>query len=264
MALPIEKKSRFNDYVPVSPNLWVGIKNKWQSADHDPMLVSLSNTNDTLATFQDYDKVKNFSHTIFRGDFPQISNQYLSVFTFSNSFNDTIFRMVPPNKIVPAFIVKLGAKNKLTAQEGFTPGVDISDKVCVYDWRETSKRIYMILRKGYGKNEMQIFHAVYDKKTKDFYRLSANSISGKEEGEKQASLLMEVKRDIPGVLPYWPEDISNEGEICNMLSVRSLKNMIHSQQFLTLNLLKERTAQLENRIDNLPDEQIIILLIQEK
>ena len=238
--LSVKKKDRFDDYIPVHKNLWVGIKNKWESACEGTMLVTLSNTNDTIAIFKDYDQIKNFSHTIFRGDFPSISYLYRNILTFSNSFNDTIFRLIPPNRLVPAFIVSLGDRG-MNAREGFTPGIDISNKLYVYDWKETPKRIYLILREGYGSGTMKIFHAVYDKRTQEFYRLSSESIPLAEKKDKQENLLMEVKRDIPGVFSYWPEDISNEGEICYIISVKKLRDIIHSKQFNLLNLPKEST-----------------------
>ena len=111
---------------------------------------------------------------------------------------------------------------------------------------------------------MKIFHAVYDKRTQEFYRLSSESIPLAEKKDKQENLLMEVKRDIPGVFSYWPEDISNEGEICYIISVKKLRDIIHSKQFNLLNLPKESTEKLNRAIENLHEQQNIIILIQEK
>jgi hypothetical protein len=70
---------------------------------------------DTLSTFTQHERLINYTKSIQRGT--DFGSEYVfggRVF-FRNPFNDTVFQVIPPNRLLPLYVINLG-KYKVTRQ----------------------------------------------------------------------------------------------------------------------------------------------------
>lgn len=266
-SLGVEKGKMFSEYAPTSKESFVGIMSKTKSAMNGELMTSFRLNGDTLSTFTDFETISNFGHTIMRGNYPQISYQFGQTFTFLNAFNDTVFRILPPNRFLPAYILNMG-KFKIITQEGLAPGDDISSKLYVSEFFETKTHIFLKIKQGYDspgdriKKSLAIFHAIYDKEKK---QLSLLPIDPKgyykiENGNKITNNPQGITNDIDGGLLFWPKNVSPKGEVYEMVTGEKLKNHVLSEEFTKSMAPKTKKEELKKITERVRDDQLVLII----
>ncbi len=266
-SLGIERNERYTEIVPLSKDSYAGINRKTKSAKNGLLMTTFRLNGDTLNSFPDYETISNYSHSVMRGNFPQISYHYGNVFTFRNAFNDTVYRVVPPNRLIPAYILNMG-DFKIETQEGFTPGQDISDKLYIKEFFETRKYIYLKLFQGYDspknreKKSVQIYYAIYEKETGKLNKLPINPLgySGVSDRHQSFNIRKGVLNDIDGGFIFWPHKVSPKGEAYEVVLGEKLKKHISSEQFIKSTAPKNKKDELKELSEKVRDDQLILIV----
>lgn len=266
-SLGIEREERFSEYIPLSNDSYAGINRKTKSAMNGQLMTSFSLNGDTLTVFPDYETINNYSHSVMRGNFPQFIYQYGNTTTFYNAFNDTVYRIVPPNRMIPSFILNFG-EYKIETQEGFTPGQDISQKLYIDNFIETKKYIYLNLVSGYDsfnnrkEKAIKIYYAIYEKEKGQLYQLPVNpkGYYGVVDGYESFSIKMGVVNDIDGGLLFWPEKVSSNGEVYEVVTGETLKKHITTDRFQNSSAPQYKKDELKTLAEKVKNDQLILIV----
>lgn len=266
-SLGVERSERFTEIIPLSKDSYAGINRKTESAKNGLLMTSFRLNGDTLSSFPDYETISNYSHSVMRGNFPQITYHYGNIFTFRNAFNDTIYRVIPPNRFIPAYILNMG-DYKIETQEGFAPGQDISTKFYIKDFFETKKYIYLKLIQGYDspnnrkKKSCTIFYAIYEKTTEQLFRLPINPTGyfGVKDGHRTYYNPQGVLNDIDGGFLFWPKKVNQKGEVYEVVNGEKLKKHVLSERFTNSMAPKIKKAELKKLSETLKDDQLILIV----
>ncbi|MCG6189814.1 DUF4933 domain-containing protein [Maribellus maritimus] len=266
-SLGIEREERFSEYIPLSDDSYAGINRKTKSAMQGQLMTSFRLNGDTLTSFPEYETISNYSHSVMRGNFPQFIYQYKNTATFLNTFNDTVYRVIPPNRLLPAYILNMG-EYKIKTQEGFTPGQDISSKLYIKDFFETPKYIYIKLIQGYDspnnrKNKnIKIYYVVYEKENGRLYQLPVNpkGYCGAFEGVQSYYVPQGIVNDIDGGFLFWPQNVNAKGEIYEVVSGEKLKKHITSDRFNYSSASKYEKDKLKTLAEKVKGDQLILIV----
>jgi hypothetical protein len=268
-SLGVAREERFSAYVPLSKDSYAGINIKTESAKNGLLMTSFRLNGDTLASFSDYETISNYGHTLMRGNFPQFIYQYGKTATFRNAFNDTVYRIIPPNRLIPAYILRMG-EYKIETQEGFTPGQNISSKLSIQEFFETQKHIYIRLIQGYDspdnrKNKrIEIFYAIYEKQNKQLYLLPLNPTGYYDtiDGVQSFDAPQGIVNDIDGGFLFWPQKVSPKGEIYEVVAGDKLKRHIASEEYINSNAPENKKIELKKLTDKIKEDQLVLIVYQ--
>ncbi len=220
-----------------------------------------SNQGDTLATFAKLEQVKNYTKSLMRGTDYGFQYENRGNLYFRTDFNDTVFQVVPPNRIVPQYVFNLG-QYKVSKQEGVDPGVKLDGKILPQDWAETKNYIFLTFAKdnydcpNNRKNKsVKIFHALFSKTSHQLQVVKADPF------DYEAPILV---NNIDGGCPVWPlsYQVGSKGEIMLSLKGRDLKTQVKSTGFQNSTApadKKEKLKQLANAVSDLDD---ILMIVQ--
>ena len=101
----------------ISANFYTGVNSHLKASENGFMLASFNLNGDTLCKFTQYDKLKYpITSSTIRSINSIINWNFKGVFSFMKSFNDTIFRFVPPSRLIPVYVFKFGP-DKITDEE---------------------------------------------------------------------------------------------------------------------------------------------------
>jgi len=196
----------------------------------DNMMVILNNQGDTLSTFTLLERLKNYTKSLKRGtDYgTQYENQ--GRLYFRSPFNDTVFQVIPPNRLFPVYVLNLGGY-KVTKQQGVDPGFNLTGKIIPGEWAETKDYIFMTFTKDdydcpdTRKNKtVKIYHALYSKRDKQLSVIKGDPFNYSPDI---------LENNLDGGLPIWPLSYmtGNNGEILISLKGKELKDRVASEQF---------------------------------
>jgi len=196
----------------------------------DIMMILLNNQGDTLSTFTKLEKLKNFTKPLQRN--PDYGTQYehKGKLYFRSEFNDTVFEVIPPNKLLPVYILNLGTY-KASLQEGIDPDFNLSGKIIPGQWAETYGFIFMTYTKDdydckntRKKKTVKIYHAIYSKLNHQLSVINGDPYDYSPEI---------LKNNFDGGISVWPLSymIGNNGEILISLKGIELKDRVKTEQF---------------------------------
>jgi hypothetical protein len=195
-----------------------------------------------------------------RGTDGGTSYEYDGTFYIRPEFNDTVFRTVPPNRLVPVYVLKLD-QYKATMQEGVDPGFDLTGKIIPGDWSETPSFIFLTYTKdNYDcpntrkKKTVKIYHAIYSKTDKTFTVIKGDPYNYAEEI---------LENNIDGGMPVWPLSymVSYKGELIIPLKGEELKKRVASDTFRKSEASTEKKKELEKLAASLtPDDDVLMIV----
>jgi hypothetical protein len=225
------------------------------------MMVMLNNKGDTLSFFSKMEKLKNFTKSIKRGTDNGIQYEQNGKLFFRPEFNDTVFQVIPPNKLLPAYILKLGPY-KASKMEGVDPDFKLIGKIIPGEWAESDKFIFMTFAKddydcpnSRNKKTVKIYHAIYSKLDHRFSVIEGDPFDYSPEI---------LCNDIDGGLPVWPTSymIGKKGEILFPLKSKELKNRIASNLFRNSNASESKKNDLIKFARSLSDNENILMIVK--
>jgi len=216
---------------------------------------------DTLATFTQFEKLENFSKSVMRGTDQGTQYENKGKLFFRNAFNDTVFQVIPPNRLLPVYVLNLG-KYKLLKKEGLDPDFDLSGKIIPDSWAETRRYIFL----SFSKDSYDCYNTRKSKQLKSYFAVF----------EKSGHKLVIVKGDphnydeeilvnnIDGGLPVWPSSYmtGNSGEIMISLKGKELKERVKSEQFKRSAAPASKKNELVKLAASVADSEDILMIVE--
>jgi hypothetical protein len=227
----------------------------------DNMMIILNNQGDTLSTFTKIEKLKNYTDPMQRGTDYGAQYEHKGKLYFRSEFNDTVFEVIPPNKLLPVYVLKLGTY-KASMQEGVDPDFNLSGKIIPGQWAETNEFIFMTYTKDdydckntRKKKTVKIYHAIYSKLNHQLSVINGDPYDYSPEI---------LKNNFDGGIPVWPSSymIGNNGEILISLKGKELKDRVKTEQFKESKAPEAKKKELEKLAGVVSESDNILMIIK--
>lgn len=252
----LTEKSTFKYHI-LDENTKIGHQSKWNSTRNGIMLLLENMEGDTLCVFSEPERISNYDATVVRSVESGSKYFYENQFTYRSAFNDTVFRLIPPNRLLPVFVLNFG-RHKTTTLEAIHPKYSLDNKFIINSWVESPKNIFI----RYTENRVSInslknktvkfYYACYLKNAKELIHFPADPLN----------YVYEIENDIDGGLPLWPKQTNNEGKFYKSLEGWELKRHVKSDQFKLSNVSQERKEYLIQLAKAAGDAETIIMIIE--
>jgi hypothetical protein len=225
------------------------------------MLGVFNQQGDTLVTFVKLEQLKNYTKSLMRGTDWGSRYEKGGNYFFRTDFNDTIFQVIPPNRILPVYVLNLG-KYKVSKQEGVDPGVSLEGKIIPQEWADTKDFIFMTFTKdNYDcpntrkTKSVKIYYALFSKKSGKL------QIVKNEPTDYAAPIL---KNDLDGGYPVWPLSymVGNKGELMLSLKGNDLKSRVKGSQYQNSTATAEKKENLKQLANSVNDQDDILMIVQ--
>jgi hypothetical protein len=225
------------------------------------ILVIRNSYGDTLTSFTRYEKLVNYTKSLQRGTDDGVHYENPGSLYIRPEFNDTVFRVNPPDRFYPVYVLNLG-EYKVTRQQGVDPDFSLSGKIIPEEWAETGNFIFLTFtmddydcpntRKS---KTVKIYHAVYLKQTRQLTIVKGDPYNYTPEI---------LRNDIDGGPPVWPSSfmIGNNGEMLIPLKGKDLKERIKSEQFRVSAAPQESKNKLRQFAATVTDSGDILMIIK--
>ncbi len=227
----------------------------------DDMMAIFSKDGDTLTTFKQLETLINYTKNLQRGVDRGEQYEFNGMTFFRNAFNDTVFQVIPPKRLLPVYVINVG-NYKVSRQQGVDPGYDLTGNIIPQDWAVTSNFIFLtFVKDGYDspnsrkEKKVKIYHALYSKNDRQFSVLNGDPFDYKPEI---------LENNIDGGIPVWPESymVSKNGEIMISLKGKDLKERIKSEQFKSSAASELKKNELKQLAGSVSDNEDILMIIK--
>ena len=227
----------------------------------DDMMAIFNKDGDTLSAFTQHEKLINYTKNLQRGVDNGEQYEFNGKTFFRNAFNDTVFQVIPPNRLLPVYVFNVG-NYKVSRQQGVDPGFDLTGKIIPQDYAETDNFIFLtFVKDGYDcpnsrkDKKVKIFHAVYSKSTRQLSVLKGDPFDYKPEI---------LGNDIDGGRPVWPSSymVSKNGEILIALKGKDLKERVKSEQFKSSAAPELKKNALKQLAASVSDSEDILMIVK--
>ncbi|WP_282125803.1 DUF4933 domain-containing protein [Marinifilum flexuosum] len=225
------------------------------------MLEIFNTKGDTLAEFTKFERLVNFKARVIRGfdygtQYEKGGNYY-----FRSDYNDTIFKVIPPNIIKPEYVIKLG-KHKVSKQDASHPNFDLKGKIVPNQWADGNNYIFigLIMDDNYCPNSrkrksIKLLYALYSKKNKQLHFVKSDPYN------YNSPIL---QNDIDGGFSVWPSSymINREGHIMVSLLGKDIKEKVASDEFKNSTAPAANKEKLVQLAKNCSDTDQILMLVK--
>ena len=227
----------------------------------DNMMIVLSNKGDTLSTFSMLEKLKNYTKELQRGTDCGTLYQHNGKQFFRPEFNDTVFQVIPPNRLLPVYVLKLGSY-KVSKQLGVDPDFKLTGKIIPCEWAETQDFILMTYtmddydcQNTRKKKTVKIHHAVFSKLNHQLTVIKGDPF------DYSPDIL---KNNLDGGVPVWPTSymIGNNGEMLISLKGKELKDRVRSEHFKVSKAPEAKKKELERLARSVSDKEDILMIVK--
>lgn len=249
-------QNRFSRIFGTSSDTWAGINKKWNAGSSGTLLVTYNNKGDTLCQFSDFERIKNFNNAVYRNAVELASYSFNNVLTIKQEYNDTVFRLIQPDRLLPVFILDFGSY-KCNYSDGFNPNFDLSEKFMIKSIHESTNYLFIRYTQNHDsplnrKNKtVKFYNTIFYKKESKLYHQSGSSLLPKG-----------ITNDIDGGLPFWPEFITQQGEMMRLVSGKALKDYMNSSSFKSSNISEENRQKQISMISGLKNTDMIIMIVK--
>lgn len=252
----------------VSSNFYAGVNSHLTSSENGFMLVTFNLNGDTLCKFTQFDKLEHpVTSSTIRSINSIINWEYKGVFSFMKSFNDTVFRLVPPNRLVPVYIFGFGS-HKITDEEWYQTNQELKNKFLVTNIQENEKYLFLEFRRYDENGKKESYRAIYTKSTHSLIQLPleekaitpSNSSPGFAPPARSSKPTIDFQNDIDNGLPFWPEFVTPRGEMGMLVFPERMKNYMETRE---VNSSHTKSLALKNFSQTLKkdtNERIIMLV----
>jgi hypothetical protein len=227
----------------------------------DKMMIILNNRGDTLSTFTKLEQLKNYSKSMERwGDLGTHYEHNGKLYLRPGS-NDTVFEVVPPNRLFPVYTLQLGVF-KTSMQEGVDPDFNLSGKIIPCEWAETNDLIFITYTKdsfdcpNTRKNKtVKIYHALYSKLSHQLLIINGDPYDYSPEI---------LKNNIDGGMPVWPSSYmtGKNGELLISVKGKELKDRVKSEQFKVSKAPEVKKKELEKLAQVVSNNEDILMIVK--
>ena len=219
-------------------------------------LFSFDLKGDTLCRFPSYNKMPAIDSDSYKN--PSIPDIYYyeNQLTVRQTLNDTVYRMVSPNRLIPVYVLDFGSYRASVQTYLFG---DLSEKLIPYKWRETDRYILFIYtqihknQNNRGGESVMFFYSYYDKKSRRLYHFS--------EGTALSDGQFFVENPIPDALPFILSQAEIEdNQLRVVYSKKRLNEISKTRGFASLSL--EQRNKLRSMQNELDDSEVLIMILE--
>ncbi|MEI6142826.1 MAG: DUF4933 domain-containing protein [Mariniphaga sp.] len=252
----------------ISSNFYAGVNSHLKASENGFMLATFNLNGDTLCKFTQFDKLEYpITSSTIRSINSIINWKYNGVFSFMKSFNDTIFRLVPPNRLIPVYVFKFGP-DKITDEEWYQTNKEVKSRFLITYILENDQYLFLEFRHYDANGKFESYKAIYTKATHSLTQLPlteiaitlSNSSPGLAPPARSSKPTINFQNDIDNGLPFWPEFIAPHGELGMLVLPERLKAHIEKSGNKTE---IEKSRKLEKFAETLKsdvNERIIMLV----
>ena len=252
----------------ISSNFYAGVNSHLNASENGFMLATFNLNGDTLCKFTQFDKLEHpVTSTTIRSISSIISWNFKGAFSFKKSFNDTIFRLVPPNRLIPAYVFSFGSQN-ITDEEWYQTNQELKNKVLITNILENDKYLFLEFRHYDANGKSENHKAIYTKATHSLTQLPLSDIETKPSNAspgfappaRSSKLTVDFQNDIDNGLPFWPEFTTPRGEMGILVFPERMKNYMETS---TVNSSDGKSVALKEFAKTLKkdtNERIIMLV----
>ena len=249
-------QERFGWIYGTSPDTWAGINNKWNAGTTGSLMVTYNNNGDTLCQFTDYDRIVNFSHGSYRTHAKLTSYYFNELVTIKPEYNDTVFRLIPPNRLLPVYVLDFGAYT-VNYMDGLNPDFDLSEKYMLYSIHETNNLLFLRFTKNHDgptnrkKNAVKFYNAIFFKKEGKLYHHPGYTLA--PEG---------INNDLDGGMPFWPDFITPQDEMMKLVSGKIIRDYVNSEEFIKADISQENRRKQVSLASGLRATDMVIVIVK--
>jgi hypothetical protein len=225
------------------------------------MLAVFNQQGDTLATFSEFEKLEHFSKQVMRGTDQGVQYEHKGRYFVRNAFNDTVFQVLPPNRLLPVYVLQPG-KYKLLKKEGADPDFDLAGKIIPGSWADTKNHIFLTFSKdsydcpnSRKSKQLKQYHAIYSKAAKKLIIVKGDP------ADYDPDIL---KNDLDGGVAVWPSSymVGNNGEILISLKGKALKEHVKTASFGASTAPAAKKNELLRLTQSLRDDEDILMIVE--
>jgi len=214
---------------PIAENCYAGMPGLVEAFDGKNPLIVLFNINgDTLCTFTQFENLESpITNSVIRTySTPRWQTGKLTSIKFA--FNDTVFRIIPPNRLLPAYVFKLG-DSKVTADEWLHVNTKLDRKILISSILENQQFMFIEYRHYIAGNDKPVYEkALFDKSRNELIRLESND----EANNKIFNYwINSFENDLDGGPDFWPDYTTPEGNLAKLLRTKDLKEYIQNPDY---------------------------------
>ena len=234
-----------------------------QSIFHSGLTLT-STGGDTLCKFTDFDRpvIDRVMQSRGAGARPGASTYRINGNVMLKiGLNDTIFRVIPPNRLAPAYIMNWG--NYKPDLVEFVAAGAMAGKFILRSWLETQRFIFIHYTEGNSSprylnmGNVKFYYAIYDKTTKMLTHHLTSTTPVIRQAQMGVLLTMAepmlIENDIDPVgMPFWPQDINHKGEMYMTFNKERIKNYINTGKY--------QNDKLQAIYDSLNDDDLVLMI----
>jgi hypothetical protein len=230
-----------------------------------PLLTVFNNRGDTICIFPQHDHLASPVTMSVVRSFGNLSWFNNEVPTYKWAFNDTVFRLLPPNKLSPAYVFNFG-KNRISVDDWLHVNASLKGKMTVTGIIEGAHYLF-ITWCTYPNDDVRgsIYNkAVYDKSSATLYNPGIPETERKAPpplGSSPANTEYNpagMENDIDGGISFWPSLITGNGKLALRTSPELLKSYIKSSFY------KNSNAGFSEFVKSLKSgkEQLVLMILE--
>jgi len=240
----------------ISSDTWAGINSKTTAGETGSLLVTYNSIGDTICQFTDFDRIVNFSHGSYRSHAKLTSYYFNELVTIKPEYNDTVFRLIPPNRLLPVYVIDFG-EYKVNYMDGLNPDFDLSEKYMLYSLHESNNHLFIRFTKNHDgptnrkKKVAKFYNAIFFKKEGKLFHHPGYTLA--PEG---------LTNDLDGGIPFWPEFITPQGEMMKLVSGRVFKDYVNSEDFKKSTVSKENKQKQISMASGLRPTDMVVVIVK--
>ena len=211
---------------------------------------------DTLCRFPSYNPIAERKGRYFLTPPAGAGYFYNDRFTIRQSMNDTVYRVVLPNRLVPVYVLNFGLY-RLDMRTVLTDGQP--DKLRPDKWIEADRYILFVYKQGYDSHNnrrdglVKFFYSYFDKTNRQLYHITAGTTVSENE--------FLIENPIPDALPFLMSQVDiNKNNLFVCYSKNRLGEIIKNKGFSSLP--PEQQNRLISFQKELDDSEALIMILE--
>ena len=166
--------SRDDVAVAAGSNSFIQSHSKSNSLESGNFLTLSSWQGDTIWQFKDYDRDFKITGT-YRNPEQTTLCKSTDGLLVRQCYNDTIYKLILPNRLQPKYIIDLGEKGIKSAQEGLSPAIGLENRYVVADIKDLNDFLLLLYTQDYScpntakQKTLKYNLYIFDKKEKRGY-----------------------------------------------------------------------------------------------
>jgi hypothetical protein len=212
----------------VSDNCYAGITTRLKAfVKNSTLLVTYNLKGDTLCKFKQYEYLKTPITSTVTRTYSNDTWHFGSTTTIKPAFNDTVFRLIPPNRLVPVFVFNFGDK-KTTADDWLNVNIPVDDKIRTGQILENQEFLFIEIIYGPSGIKQKAEIVLFDKSKNKLFRLSKNEVPI---NKTYNFWINSLENNVDGGPGFWPAYITPEGKPASTLRPEDLKKYIQNSDY---------------------------------